>query len=515
MTAILDARGNPIRRGGDGARPVRGRYDAAQNSEETRRQWAEVDHLSARAANSPEVRRRLRDRTRYEVENNSWASGVADALADFMVGDGPKLQVMTEDRELNKIVEGEWCDWAEQALLADKLWMLRRVRAVDGESFLLLDTDDDYSPVTLDVRAYEAEQVATPYAYPIDPHVVDGIELNSRFKPKYYHLLEQHPGDTYNFMDVFKFTRIPARLVIHWFRATRPGQYRGIPEFTQSLALFANLRRYRDATIAAAETAASFAAVLYTENPAEYAEPPEKDWEKVPIDRRMLTTVPAGWKMNQFKPEQPSTGHPDFVRVCLTELATGHGTTYEIASSDYSNVNYSSGKLGQQRFQRSVELDRNRMERNCLNRILRAWLEEAVALGLVPDVTSRADGWAHRWLWPEIPAIDPLKEANAGQIELKNYMTTFSEQCARDGVDREARIAEIARDVEDFAAIGLPSPYAAAAPASARQQPATDQQDQGQPPGGEDDVEPADSQDQGGRAAARQALVHRNGQLRP
>src|SRR5437763_234665 len=85
--------------------------------------------------------------------------------------------------------------------------------------------------------------------------------------------------------------------------------------------------------------------------------------------------TPAGWKMAQLKAEQPSTGHPEFVRTCLTELATGHSTTYEIASGDYSHVNYSSGRLAHQRFNRSINVDRCRMERNCLNVILREWLK--------------------------------------------------------------------------------------------------------------------------------------------
>ncbi len=56
--------------------------------------------------------------------------------------------------------------------------------------------------------------------------------------------------------------------MIHYFRADRPGQSRGIPEITPALPLFAQLRRYTLAVLAAAETAADFAAVLYTDAPA-------------------------------------------------------------------------------------------------------------------------------------------------------------------------------------------------------------------------------------------------------
>lgn len=505
MRQILDHRGNPIQRSADrGARDLRGRYDAAQLTEENRRHWSQADNLSARAANSPDVRRRLRDRCRYEVANNSWASGVADALADFMIGTGPRLQVLTEDREFNQLVESEWREWSEAVGLADKLWLLRRVRAVDGEGFLFLSTDDGLDPITLDLQEYEAEQIATPYALGLNPLGVDGIELSRVRKPAYYHLLDEHPGDNLGLGPFGGYQRIPAAQVIHWFRATRPGQYRGVPEFTQSIPLFANLRRYRDATIAAAETAADFAAVLYSDLPPDSDALEGDPFETTKIERRMMTTLPAGWKMGQFKAEQPATGHPEFVRTCLTELATGHGTTYEVASGDYSNVNYSSGKLGHQRFQRAIEVDRARMEKSCLNRILRAWLVEAVMVRLVPDLTSRADGWAHRWLWPGVESIDPVKDATAAETRLRTFTTTFSEECYREGIDPETRVEEIARDVEMFAEHGLPSPYGQPAPAPAQSpDPSTD--------GASTDGTPPDAP-RNGRAAG-QALVHRNGRL--
>ena len=48
------------------------------------------------------------------------------------------------------------------------------------------------------------------------------------------------------------YDRVPAAAVIHYFRTDRPGQRRGIPEITPALPLFAQLRRYTLAVIAAA-----------------------------------------------------------------------------------------------------------------------------------------------------------------------------------------------------------------------------------------------------------------------
>jgi hypothetical protein len=69
---------------------VRARYDAAATNPDNYRHWANADSLSADAANNPEVRRVLRNRSRYEVANNSYARGIVLTLANDVVGTGPR-----------------------------------------------------------------------------------------------------------------------------------------------------------------------------------------------------------------------------------------------------------------------------------------------------------------------------------------------------------------------------------------------------------------------------------------
>ncbi len=94
---------------------VRGKYDAAQTTEDNRRHWAMADSLSAAAANSRSVRRTLRNRARYEVANNSYAKGIISTLANDVVGRGPILQVATGDDTANKGTRQLWL-YAERNL---------------------------------------------------------------------------------------------------------------------------------------------------------------------------------------------------------------------------------------------------------------------------------------------------------------------------------------------------------------------------------------------------------------
>jgi len=86
-------------------RVVRARFDAAQTNDANRRHWAFADNLSADAAASPEVRRTLRARARYEAANNAYARGIVLTLANDVIGTGPRLQMLTADPEANAVIE--------------------------------------------------------------------------------------------------------------------------------------------------------------------------------------------------------------------------------------------------------------------------------------------------------------------------------------------------------------------------------------------------------------------------
>jgi capsid protein len=154
----------PVRTGARLAvRFVRGRYDAAQTTDGNRKHWAGADGLSADAAASAEVRRILRNRARYEVANNSYVRGIVLTLANDVVGTGPRLQMLTAGAEANRAIEQEFMRWATRVGLAAKLRTMRMARAQDGEAFALLISNENLdSPVQLDLRLIEADQVASP-----------------------------------------------------------------------------------------------------------------------------------------------------------------------------------------------------------------------------------------------------------------------------------------------------------------------------------------------------------------
>ncbi|MGN6135555.1 MAG: phage portal protein [Aureliella sp.] len=436
-----------------------GRYDAATTTVDNARHWAAADGLSASAANSPEVRRTLRNRSRYEIANNSYARGITLTLANDCVGTGPRLQMLTADALANRIVEQQFSAWADAIGLAEKLRTMRLARVSDGESFGLLTSNPRIaSPVQLDLKLVEAEQVTSPTLSLDQGRYIDGIQFDEHGNPVTYDVLKEHPGD-----DAFSlndnYDSVDAYSVIHYFRCDRPGQIRGIPDITPALPLFAQLRRFTLAVLAAAETAADFAGILYTDAPAGGEADAAEPFEPIELEKRMLLTMPGGWKMSQLQAEQPATTYAEFKREILNEIARCLNMPFNVAAGNSSGYNYASGRLDHQTYYKSIRVEQSQMARIVLDPILRAWLREAILIeGYLPNsLRMLGSTFEHQWFWDGHEHVDPAKEANAQKIRLANHTTTLAHEFARQGRDWEAELKQRAKELSLMRELGLAS----------------------------------------------------------
>jgi len=451
----------PAKRGGVLRRMLRAGFDSAMTNDGNRRHWAHADGLSADAAAAPEVRRVLRNRARYETANNAYAKGIVLTLANDVVGTGPRLQLLTHDDAANERIERAFMAWAGAVGLPEKLRAMRSSRATDGEVFAVLVSNPRLAgPVKLDLRLIEADQVTTPDLSILDDGAVDGIVFDAFGNPAEYHVLKGHPGDARSGYLGVEYDRVPAESVIHYLRADRPGQSRGIPDITPALPLFAQLRRYTLAVIAAAETAADFAGILYTDAPASGEAESVEPMDAIELEARSLLTMPGGWKMSQVQAEQPSTTYGEFKREILSEIARCLNMPVSVASGDSSRHNYASGRLDHQTYFKNVRVEQDHLARAALDRVLGAWLRESVLVSdLLPlrERTRIARGGAlpHQWFWDGTEHVDPAKEASAQATRLASNTTTLATEYARQGRDWESELRQRARETALMAELGL------------------------------------------------------------
>ena len=437
------------------ARFVRAKYDSAQTSDHNRRHWVHAEGLSVNAANSPEVRWILRNRSRYEVANNSYARGIVLTLANDVVGTGPRLQMLTEDAEANRRIELAFHRWAKAINLSEKLRTLRMAQTQDGEAFAVLISNPLLSTqIQLDLRLIEADQVATPDLQWNDPRATDGIVFDPAGNPIEYHVLRRHPGESAGVAR--EADRIPAGSVLHLFRSDRPGQRRGIPEITPALPLFAMLRDYSLATLDAAKAAAYYAGIIYTDAPPNGESDSIEPLDPIHLERNTLLTMPGGWRMSQLEAQQPTGTYAEFKREILNEIARCLNMPFNVAAGNSSSYNYASGRLDHQTYFKSLRIDQSRMELALLDRILMAWLDEAVLVGdLLPADQGPFGNWPHQWFWDGHEHVDPAKEANAQATRLASFTTTLADEYARRGQDWETQLRQRAKELALMQQLGM------------------------------------------------------------
>jgi capsid protein len=341
----------------------------------------------------------------------------------------------------NRMVELAWYEWCKEIKFRRKLWCIAHAKHVDGEGIGILRRNSKLRhAVKLDWVLHETEQCQTPYLpYGVDGRI-DGIHFDEYGNPTYYDILEHHPGSNQVMQNKFMNPeQVQARFVTHWFKLRRPGQHRGIPECASTLNLGASARRWREATVAAAENIADFSLFIKTQ-----FEPDEMDsvnpMSTIEIQKRMMTALPAGYDAFQPKAEQPTANHAEFSKSLVNEQARPKSMPYNKAACDSSSYNYASGRLDHQTYYAQLNVDRDDCDDCVLDQMFSVWFDAAVVaygwLGGNPDAINRR-ALMHVWDWPKHQVADIGAEADASDKRLKNGTTSIAAEMIACGLDPE------------------------------------------------------------------------------
>lgn len=423
------------------ARRIAARYDAAQTNAENTRHWAAADALSADAAASPAVRAILRKRARYEVANGGYAAGMNKQKANDLIGTGPRLQMLTANEEANEKLEAEWRRWSDATRFARTLRTACRARVRCGEALGLITTNPKLSTLAkVQLRLLECDRLTTPDLYQEQPGRVDGIDFDEAGNPIRYWILNEHPGGP---NASAKATAYPAASVVHWFDEDRPEQHRGISEFTPSLPLFANHRRFLKATIRAAETAAEIAAVLQSKQMPRDDDPILEPLDEIALEFGAALTLPPSYELGQVKAEHPATTLPEYNEQIVAEEARPLLMPANIATGNSSKYNYASGRLDNQSYDLSNVVERDDLRIIVIEPVFAAWLRETLSeiSGIAPSDINLAD-YPHEWHWDTRGHVDPAKESASQDKDLHNGSLTFPTLFAAQGKDWRTEFAK-------------------------------------------------------------------------
>jgi capsid protein len=155
---------------------------------------------------------------------------------------------------------------------------------------------------------------------------------------------------------------------------------------------------------------------------------------------------------------------------------------YNIAACNSSGYNYASGRLDHQTYYKSIRVEQSHCETVVLDRILDAWMAEAVKV--YPELagledwlaTTKRSGAGHQWFWDGHEHVDPLKEASAQATRLASNTSTLASEYAKQGKDWETELRQRAKEISLMKELGLMVPKVAPA---GDQQPNKDENDNG------------------------------------
>lgn len=447
-------------------------YDAAEDEEGRRKHWARARENNAKQANSPPVRKKIRTKCRYEADNNCYMSGLVSTLAVDVIGyTAPKLQVLTEDTEVNTFVETEWLAWSEHknVNLSSKLRVLDETRRIEGEAFLLMVPDESVLNDTgynLNLTIIGPARVTDEHSGFISANIErqvtteDGVTYTRRLINDDGVIVDATTGEPVEFkvksvVEDYTFNRtinntatVSARYMLQWFCPRRPGQFRGVCELAPALPLYAQLRDYGLATLSAAEIAALFAGIMTAPVPPGEEPPKIEPGFRIELERGTLMSVPEGTSVQQLKAEHPITNYESFVNIILREIGRAIDVPFGIVAGDSSKYNYSSAQLDYRGYEERLSFDKKQLIIRIMNPVHRGeWIKELANRKQVDSIKEElrkrlkrlldSNKYYHTWHFSRRPSSDPVKDATAEDMRLKNGTTNYAEIYAARGLDYE------------------------------------------------------------------------------
>lgn len=392
----------------------------------------------------------LRAKSRSLRQNVPFISAGMDARSAYGVGTGilsefSDARVQEIWAEHQKVIDADGnTGWAAFQRKCWDAW------DTDGEVFIRIRErrPTDGFTVPFQLQAMEPEWLDTTRTVADGGNqIVDGIEYDSIGRRVAYHFWTSHPNDWATTTTARRESkRVPAELVIHLFTAKRPGQHRGEPRLHAVINKTRDLAIYQDAELARKNLVTRLS-VLSTGSPSQYAAPDAGSTGSMQdlgtLTSGGITQVPGGGNLTVIEPKDM----PGYVETCkfdIHQIARGAGFTYEMATGDMSQANFTQGRMGMLQFRREIEqMQWTEFIPVLVDRVCREFLVRGNAVGAWGrPVQATVEHTAPRWEY-----IQPDQEVRADIAEIGQGLSTISDKLRARGEDPKRVFAQWKADM--------------------------------------------------------------------
>lgn len=394
----------------------------------------------------------LRARSHDLVRNNPHASRAISVISTHTVGTGIipqfKGRTKTQTARLESLARDMFDTTAIDADERHTLYGLQRLvmrSTPEGGDVILrrrrrLSTDN--LPLPFQVQVLEGDYLDIAKSGNVGGNLIrHGIEYNGIGKRVAYWLFPEHPGESqYLFSKAMASQRVPAEDVIHVYRMDRPGQMRGVPWAAPIIIRLRDFDEYQDAQLLRQKIAACFAGFVYDNEFPQLGDTPTRTADGTglidKLEPGILELLPNGKRVEFANP--PSVdGHADYSRITLHTIGAGMDVPYDLLTTDQSQVNFASGRLGRLAFYQNIDDWRTNMLIPQMCRGIERWfLEGAGLIGADPRDAQAV------WSPPRRQMVNPEKEVAALRDAVRSGQITLPEMVRQTGVDWDDYLAE-------------------------------------------------------------------------
>lgn len=431
---------------------------------------AQADHFADAAI--------LRTKARALVQNVPYIATSLDALVANVIGTGitPRFTGPAAG-VLNKL----WAQWVSVADADARLdfygleAVAYRAMEQDGEVLIRVRPRQagDGLPVPFQVQLLEIDWLDSTRnsllggseGIPAGNVVIEGIEYDPLGKVAAYWLWNQHPGDATLLRGFRNFSkRVPAFIngiptVIHLFDPKRPGQGRGITRLAPVIARTRDTQLLEDAHLARKNLESRMSVLVSGDaslmaNEFQAGSSSAAGNADVALARRTgdlgelasgsITEIPAGNEVTFVDPKA-TPGHVDDIKHHLHIITAALGVTYEMATGDMTEVNFSSARVRQGDVRRGFEHTQWMV---FIPRHLRPLCDAFVAYVQLAGKVRPGVEYGVEYDTPKWDYVNPQQEANADALQVATGLSSLSSKLRARGENPEKVFAEIGADFE-------------------------------------------------------------------
>lgn len=466
-------------------------------------------------------RDRIVARIRDVVRNDGWASAAITRTLDNVIGadfrpvskpDWQALRAMTGIKafdhvwadEFGQQVEanyrtwaydpGRYCDTQRNLTIPQQSALAFRHKCIDGDALAMAHWRPERvgpgrARYATAIQIIDPDRLSNPQLNFDQQTMRGGVEVDQDGAAVAYWIRRAHIGDWFNAAASMHWDKIPREtswgrpIIIHDFDHDRAAQHRGgagiLAPVLQRLKM---LIKYDGTELDAAIINSFFAAYIESPFDGELVEEALQGTDKVSAYQRErsmyhkergvqmgdvgITHLYPGEKMGFSEAQRPNSNFAEFENAMLRNVAAGTGTSAQMISQNWSDVNYSSYRAAMLEVWKTFHRRRLNFAWGFAAPIYGCFLEESMEVddydmptGAPEYMECRAAYSRAKFQGPGKGVVDGPKERTAAILGMDSGLTSLEHESSEiEGSNWRETLAQRAVEVARFKELGLTLP---------------------------------------------------------